>query len=163
MASYAIFSQPYYDAYEQKYKNILTINKKPEGPLRQITKQIKFYPLSPFKRTDREQCGYAFCLEGNRLATTNEIPDLFSFLMTNGYTIDTPITKMLNESDVRINDNVKLVAFFHFWEKWSKIHVQIRYHPLPQIHPQFRYHRLWWYWKKLICNLIFITVLQNGY
>ncbi len=111
MGSYAIFSRPYYDAYEQKYKNILTVNKKPDGPLRQITKQIKLYPLSPFKRMDREQCGYGFCLEGNRLATTNEIPDLFSYLTTNGYTIDTSLTKMISESDVRINDEYKLVAF----------------------------------------------------
>ena len=111
MQTYAIFSRPYYNAYDQKYTNILTINKNPEGELRKITKQIKFFPLSPFKRLEQEQCGYGFCLEANKLATTNEIPELFFFLMTNGYTIDTNLTKMMNESDVRINDDSKLVAF----------------------------------------------------
>ena len=111
MHTYAIFSRPYYDSYQQKYTNILTINKKPEGELRKITKQIKFFPLSPFKRRERQQCGYGFCLEPNKLVMTNEIPELFSFLTENGYTIDTQTTKMLNENDIRINDDCTLVAF----------------------------------------------------
>ena len=111
MGSYAIFSRPYYDAYEERYKNILTINKKPTGELLKLIRRVKFFPLSPFKRLQREPCGYGICMEGNKLATTDEIPELFSFLMTNGYTIDTSLTKMMNESDVRINDEYKLVAF----------------------------------------------------
>ena len=113
METYALFSRPYYHAYEQKYKNILTINQKPNGPLLAITRQIKFFPLSPFKSLDREQCGYGFYINDNRLATTNDIPELFSFLKTNGYTIDIMMTKMMNDSEVRINDNTKLVAFIH--------------------------------------------------
>ena len=111
MGSYAIFSRPYYDPYEQRYKNILTINKKPTGDLENITRRVKFLPLSPFKRLQREVCGYGISLDDNRLSTTDEIPELFSFLMMNGYTIDTSLTKMMNDSEVRINDEYKLVAF----------------------------------------------------
>jgi hypothetical protein len=114
MGSYAIFSRPYYDAFEQRYNNILTINKKPAGELEKITRRVKFLPLSPFKRTERETCGYGICLDGNKLSTTDEIPDLFSFLLMNGYTIDTSLTKMMNQSEVRINDEYKLVALIHF-------------------------------------------------
>jgi hypothetical protein len=35
--------------------------------------------------------------------TVDEIPDLFSFLLSNGYTIDTSITKMMNQSSIRYN------------------------------------------------------------
>ena len=114
MEQYALFSRPYYNAYEQKYQNILTVNKKLVGPLLEYTRQIKFFPLSPFKSLDREQCGYGFYINGNQLATTNDIPSLFSFLKSNGYTIDLMMTKMMNDSDNRINDNAKLVAFIHF-------------------------------------------------
>jgi hypothetical protein len=31
----------------------------------------------------------------------DEVPNLLSFLMTNGYSINTSITKMLNTSDIR--------------------------------------------------------------
>ncbi len=113
MGTYAIFSRPYYDPYEQRYKNILTINKKPVGDLEKITRRVKFLPLSPFKRLHKEVCGYGICLEDNKLSTTDEIPELFSFLMTNGYKIDTILTKMMNDSEVRINDEYKLVAFIH--------------------------------------------------
>jgi hypothetical protein len=89
----------------------LTINKKPAGELENIIRRVKFLPLSPFKRLQREVCGYGICLEDNKLATTDEIPELFSFLMMNGYTIDTSLTKMMNDSEVRINDEYKLVAF----------------------------------------------------
>ena len=33
-----------------------------------------------------------------------ELPMLFQFLMNNGYIIDTSITKMMNESSVKLNN-----------------------------------------------------------
>ena len=114
MYTYAIFSTPYYDTFEERYKNILTINKSTAGELVKIIRRIKFFQLSPFKSVKRVMCGYGICLNGNTLATVDEIPELFSFLMMNGYTIDTSLTKMMNESDVRINDEYKLVAYIHF-------------------------------------------------
>jgi hypothetical protein len=44
---------------------------------------------------------------------TDEIPDLLSYLVSAGYTVDTSITKMLNNSDIRFDttDGNKLICF----------------------------------------------------
>lgn len=113
----SLFSEPYLDAYNQCYKNIITMNLYPQGPLQKIVRQIRFNPLSPFKQPSNcikiQLCGLALQSIGNNccmktgcnLMTVDEIPDLFSYLMSNGYIIDTKITNMLNKSDFQFNTN----------------------------------------------------------
>jgi hypothetical protein len=116
----SLFSQPYYDPCSQCYLNIVTMNLPPRGPLAKITRRIKIYPLSEFKQFNNcgrlQTCGLGLrslrLLNGisynnsyscSDLMTVDEIPDLFSFLLSNGYTIDTSITKMMNQSSIRYN------------------------------------------------------------
>ena len=119
--TYSLFSRPYLDPYTQCYKNIVTINLFPKGPLQNLVKQVKFYPLSPFKQDycNREtNCGLALCSlqQPNIMMTVDEVPILFSFLLANGYSIDTSITKMLNDSDIRFQTNNanKLICFITY-------------------------------------------------
>ena len=122
---FAISSQPYYDSRNKCYKNIVTINQKPAGPLAALVVSVKFQPLSPFKQPS--QCGTAtVCGLGLKsldtrcgcgdLMTVDEIPNLFSFLVTNGYKIDTSITKMMNLSDVdfQSDNSAKLITFVSY-------------------------------------------------
>jgi hypothetical protein len=46
----ALFSEPYLDTYNQCYKNIITLNLPPQGPLANIVRKVQFTPLSPFKQ-----------------------------------------------------------------------------------------------------------------
>jgi hypothetical protein len=123
----SLFSQPYYDPCSQCYLNIVTSNLPPRGPLLKLSRRVKLYPLSEFKQYNNcgsqlQSCGLGFrslrFLDGfcnyngtnnsyscSELMTVNEIPDLFSFLLSNGYTIDTRITKMMNQSSIRYNTN----------------------------------------------------------
>jgi hypothetical protein len=107
-----LFSQPFLDTYNQCYKNIVTINLIPQGPLAQIVRRVQFPPLSPFKQPGPcsriNNCGLALAaLNGScnkncsNLMVVDEIPDLMSYLLSNNYTINTSITKMLNTSDIR--------------------------------------------------------------
>jgi hypothetical protein len=42
-----------------------------------------------------------FCRgQGNHLMDVSEVPDLFSFLLSNGYKIDTSLTKMMNSNGI---------------------------------------------------------------
>ncbi len=114
--SYTISSQPFYDSYNQCYKNILTINTKPDTPLSSIVKRLHTPKLSPFKESTPccpiPNCVYAIykidskCCE---LMTPDDIPELFNFLISNNYKIDTSITKMMNSSEVKMTN--KLVCF----------------------------------------------------
>ena len=127
--TFTITSQPYYDQYNQCYKNIMMVNLEPQGPLKQLVRQLKLPKLSPFQREGPcnpiQQCGLAIqslnsynpyasgcCNKNNsgcNLMTPNEIPDLITFLQSQGYQIETQITNMLNQSEIKLTD--KRLAF----------------------------------------------------
>jgi hypothetical protein len=132
--TYTLFSRPYLDTYNQNYKNIVTINLPPKGPLGQFVRPIRFPPLSEFKFSSSynynrrgQMCGLAigslnpfFNNNNNKfgqgLMVVDEVPDLFAFLLSNGYKIDTSLTKMMNGSDIRFqteNAN-KIIAFITY-------------------------------------------------
>jgi hypothetical protein len=123
----SLFSQPYLDTYNQCYKNIVVVNLSPRGPLSSLVRRVNFPPLSEFKQpgpcTPLKQCGYALMSlsgcdrgcgkKGSDLMVVDEVPDLISYLVSNGYSVDTSITKMFNTSEVRFGTNTgnKLICF----------------------------------------------------
>lgn len=129
--SYLLSSRPYLFGCE--YGNIITINLFPKGPLGKIVRQVNFSNnrLSEFTELSDygNKCGYALlslreigggrCNGGgrnsHRFMTANEIPDLFSFLLSNGYKIDTSLTKMANSSNIQINMN-NIIAFITYMQ-----------------------------------------------
>ncbi len=110
--SCAITSQPYYDTYNTCYKNILVINAFPQGPLASLVKKIHTPKLSPFKQSSPccpiENCVYAIHKIDNlcELMDPDDIPNLFSYLIENGYKIDTSLTKMMNTSDIKTTNKL---------------------------------------------------------
>lgn len=123
---YTLTTRVYFDNFCQQYQNIITINQIPDGPLRAFVRRIRFGPLilktmdSPFFEENGGTCGLALlslrtCNYG-RWMSPDEIPDLFSFLYSNGYHIDTSLTKMMNASEVRLN-NRNLLCFFSYQNK----------------------------------------------
>jgi hypothetical protein len=122
-----LFSQPHLDQTDNIYRNIVTTNCFPSGALSSICLQIRSPKLSPFKTyrngSSTPSCTWAFkkidC-HGNvqpynkysPYMETDDIPILFQYLSTHNYTIDTELTRMMNESTVRINtDNAnKLIC-----------------------------------------------------
>ena len=116
--TFTITSQPFYDQYNQCYKNILTVNAEPCGPIRKIVRRIQFPKLSPFQVEGPcniiPTCGLALKSLGvgynykkscnGDLMTPDEIPDLITFLLGNGYQIETQITNMLNQSEIKLNN-----------------------------------------------------------
>jgi len=120
----SLFSQPYLDRYNQCYKNIVVVNLPPQGPLGSLVKRVNFPPLSEFKQPGACSCGLAlmtlngYCSikNGENLMVIDEVPDLISFLVSNGYSVDTSITKMFNDSDIRFDTNTgnKLICFITY-------------------------------------------------
>lgn len=119
-STFVLYSRPFLNRnnYNQSYSNIVTINAEPKGPLRRLIRRVRFERLSEFKEPycSKELCGLALqSLRGGveRLMCTDEVPDLFSFLLSNGYKIDTSLTKMMNTSDVRFDtDNANKIICF---------------------------------------------------
>ena len=125
---YTLTTRIYLDPFCQQYRNIIMINQIPDGPLRDFVRRIRFGPLvlrtmdNSFYNGDQEYsgCGLALlslrpCSLG-RWMTPDEIPDLFSFLYSHDYHINTSITKMMNTSEVRLN-NRNIICFFSYQNK----------------------------------------------
>ena len=122
--TFTITSQPFYEQYNQCYKNIMMVNVEPCGPVRRIVRRIKLPKLSPFQREGPcnpiPQCGlalqslrgteynsnqcYSKLNSGCELMTPDEIPDLITFLTGNGYQIETQITNMVNQSEIKLSN-----------------------------------------------------------
>jgi|LauGreSuBDMM15SN_2_FD.fasta_scaffold12222_4 hypothetical protein len=123
---YALYSQPYLDKYNQCYKNIVTIHSLPKGPLANLVHPLHMPYLSQFKNS-----GYCDDYKTNRcvlalkslkkenncfIMKQEEIPDLFNFLLTNNYIIDTNITQMMYKNQSLSNDGKSLICFISYKE-----------------------------------------------
>ena len=123
---YSLVSVPFYDSNTQCYKKVIKLNRAPPpgSPLNQIIKRVGPIRLSPFQ----VDSAFSGCGNGcgniaqscnilitsihdkNHLMCIDDIPNLFSFLVTNGFTIDTSITKMMQDSNVKLSND--LICFF---------------------------------------------------
>ena len=52
----------------------------------------------------------------NGLMTPNEIPDLYSFLTSNGYQIEAQLTNMMNQSGVKITPGKQIVCMATYYD-----------------------------------------------
>tara|TARA_B100001175_G_C19448686_1_gene610120 strand:- start:261 stop:620 length:360 start_codon:yes stop_codon:yes gene_type:complete len=117
---YTLTVKPFLDQYNKKYIKIITINQMPTGNLAQYVKRIQTPKLSPFKQDD--SCCSRKCCENalykfddtSKFMCIDEIPDLFTYLATNNYTINYELTKMMNDGEVKITD--KILCFFSYNE-----------------------------------------------
>ena len=112
---YQLTSQTILD--KECYVSAVAINKKPEGPLAAITKQIHTQQVSPFQGFPG-LCGrYVPCRyvimdpeDTTKYLHYNDIAMLFSFLVDNGYEIDTRLTKMMKTDLPQLICFIKLIA-----------------------------------------------------
>ena len=114
MPTYQLSSSIYLDQYNECYKKIVIINQKPTGALLSLIRTIHSDKVSPFKATS-PCCPEPYCLLAilNPLVTTellcmDQIGDLFSFLTSNGYTIQYELTKIMQLSTQKID---KLICY----------------------------------------------------
>lgn len=115
--TYTLSTQPYYEAINQCYKIIIVIDRKPNAPLSNIVKTIQTPKLSPFQQASPcepiKNCANAILNpETKELLRVDDLSVLFSYLMNNGYTIDTELTKMLNNTHLNITN--KLICFITY-------------------------------------------------
>ena len=128
--TFTIVSQPYYDQYCKQYQNVLMVNVVPEGPLGHLIRRLQLPRLyrEGSNYNGIEGCGLAITnpFPNNRsfsnnynnntrnctnsLMTPNEIPDLYSFLTSNGYQIETQLTNMMNQSAVKITPGRQIIC-----------------------------------------------------
>ena len=137
---YSLVSIPYYDHLTQCYKKVVKLSHAPpsDSPLNAIIRRVGPIRLSPFQVNsafsgcsggggggggggsggcsgcgNTSQCCNLLITslqDKTHLMCIDDIPTLFSFLVTNGFTIDTSITKMMQNSNVKLSND--LICFF---------------------------------------------------
>lgn len=109
---YTLKVVPYLDEFNKQYKKIITINSLPQGNLSNYVKKINLPKLSPFKNNTAgcsyKCCSYVLCdfNNSNNFMLVDDIPSLLSFLYENNYTIQTELTKIITEGEVKLTDKV---------------------------------------------------------
>lgn len=128
MNTFTISCIPYYDRINQCYKSILSVNEIPNGPLKQMIRRIEYNKLSPFQQDGPcykyDKCKYA--IVGNDkccgLMTSQEIYNLTSFLMSNGYQIENQLTNTFNNSQIKMpRDKILYVVTYYGNDKPPQI------------------------------------------
>jgi hypothetical protein len=98
------------------YQHIITVNTIPPGPLADMVKPMSFDKLSQFQQRGPNYDGFgctnvllrypkhagaiSSIKNGDYFMTTDDIPSVLSYLQTNGYTVDTNMTKLMFKSRV---------------------------------------------------------------
>jgi hypothetical protein len=119
--SYSISSVPFYDTRQQQYIKILCVNVAPTGPLATRVKVVRPPRLSGFQScnyANANHCnGHNSCIHAITAATDNacylspdDLPELFAFLATNGYTVDLGLTKLAAKHQSNAGSLVCLVS-----------------------------------------------------
>lgn len=108
--TYAISTTSYLDI-NKEYKKILIIEPEPQGILKTITKKIVMPKLSNFQTNSNNSCNnnckYVLLDINNsqNFLCLSEIPKLYNFLISNGYTINDTFTKLMLKANLNINNS----------------------------------------------------------
>ena len=111
-SSCTVTIESYLNPHSKQYQNILVLDKMPLGPL--STFVVRFNPrkLSPFQVDDDDdmfnRCHFAIRRNDRSFLTVDDIPSLLSYLTSNGYTIDSQLTKVVQKT----NHNKHFVCIF---------------------------------------------------
>lgn len=113
--TFILYLEPILNTYHQNYMNVLTVSSIPNGPLRELVYAISPEKLSPFQISSWQcspSCTYVLGRYRNCKPTmntintfmyANDIPSVISFLRNHGYTIDTNITELMQNSNVSMD------------------------------------------------------------
>ena len=143
-----MYLEPILNSYYKTYQNVITFNHIPSGPIREMVTTISppqlstFQSFSPFYGNGGgglENCvpilmrypigtngvasGYsAFIKNMDAVMGSDDIPSVLSYLLENGYSVDTKMTRMLQSSEINIGGPAmnrpsgkrKMICFFTY-------------------------------------------------
>ena len=116
-SSIILYLEPILNTYFQTYQNIITVSNMPSGPLSEMvipysaSKLSSFQQSGPFMQSNNcvhillrypKNSPLATIKNTDYFMTADDIPSVFSYLMANGYTVDTSLTNMLHKSHVNM-------------------------------------------------------------
>lgn len=119
---YIISSQLHYDGIKGCYMRIMTIDRKPSGPLANLTRTLRASSLSPFKDMspccETDHCALAlYSVASGTILQPCDQAILLTFLIQNGYTIDAEVTKILQNNRIKSSNKKQLMFVINYTPK----------------------------------------------
>ena len=118
---YILYNEINYDSLCKEYYNILTLNKQPQGILKDYTKLINI-TIPSTSQNYNKQCSIAIannflntnnCTnKHNNLLMLEDLNDFTEFLIANDYIIDNSITKLYKNNSFTNFNSKKLIYSF---------------------------------------------------
>ncbi len=107
----SMYLEPILDPVSKTYYDVITLSTKPLGPLSPFVRQVSFPKLSEFRGNDlRNSCLYVLlrdndvfrsmsyshscCSSSCKYMIREDISEIFSFLVSNGYVIEEELTRV---------------------------------------------------------------------
>ena len=144
--TFVLYLEPVLNSYYKTYQNIITISTMPPGPLAEMVTMINLPKLSPFQeagqyssqtigtarmgfgcthvllRYPKGSCGNGLGKNTDMYMGADDIPSVLGYLKTNGYNVDTSLTKMMFQgpikiggpSETRFSGERKMICFASF-------------------------------------------------
>ena len=120
---YILYNEIYYDSLCKEYYNILTLNKQPQGTLKDYTKLINI-TIPSTNQNYNKQCTIAIVNnilnehnhshnnKYSNLLVLEDLNDFTEFLINNDYIIDNTITKLYKNNSFTNFNSKKLIYSF---------------------------------------------------
>jgi hypothetical protein len=130
--SFSLFLEPILDSYSQTYIQVITVSRIPPGPLSSMVKTISLPKLSPFYSIGypgfglncthvllRYPIGQTSMKNISDYMYSDDIPAVFYYLTSNGYTVDAKIMDHSRVviggiSNTRYSGDRRLISFVTF-------------------------------------------------
>jgi len=117
----AVNCVPFYDTRQQQYIKILCVNAAPTGPLAarvQLIRPPRLSGLGLGLGLGAGRCIHAITScsgsgSGSGYMTPDDLPELFAFLVSNGYTVDTGLTKLAAKHQSGDAGSLVCIISFH--------------------------------------------------
>lgn len=93
----SMFLETILDPFSQSYKEVITLSAKPSGPLSNFVKCISRVKLSDFKEYNSLPIFVLLLSDCCEYATIDDITDVFTILLSNGYVIEESLTKIVSK------------------------------------------------------------------
>ena len=111
--TFALYLEPIMEPLTKEYLTVLTVDREPDGPLSQCVIQTKLPMLSVFKYPNATECSYFLTkYPGTKTYMyRDDIPKVFAFLESNGYTMNAAQTKMYRNLTVQSKELVCVINY----------------------------------------------------
>lgn len=117
--TFSLYLEPFLNTYYQTYQNVITLNTMPDGPLSKMVMRMNTARLSSYQSTTMNNCKYILlrypfeslsirsgvCKNADAFMGIDDIPSILGYLISNGYTVDTSLTKMLFQSRIDVDNS----------------------------------------------------------